>query len=303
MIALFEQARRQDARQCPPAVQTRSEHFAIGEAAGGDWPRSRQACGLHATLGPGVDWRSRSCGSGRQMRGVDQRPSPGARGLPERGAAAFAPTPRRSTPRDGWRELLHHGHAITDGPCHARSSTAGPAKEDAQGRGGGEWPSRPPRTVLPGARHLDFLRSTQRCIMAPRISGFWPVGFIWNSLDSLVRNEPFQWVTSDLGPILFFGGPCPPNARHNGPPSIRRLTALKRLAGRKGPGVPGIMAVDIARSDRGIGIRLAPPSLFGKEMLIWRHFIQEFQRGSLCRLGRRMHVFLTNSRARRQFGA
>ena len=41
---------------------------------------------------------------------------------------------------------------------------------------------------------------------------FRPVGFVWNSLDSLVRNEPFQWVTSDLGPILFFGGPVPPRS-------------------------------------------------------------------------------------------
>ncbi len=36
------------------------------------------------------------------------------------------------------------------------------------------------------------------------------------------------------------------------------------------------MAVDIARSDRGIGIRLTPSSLFGKELSIGRHFIQKF---------------------------
>ena len=33
----------------------------------------------------------------------------------------------------------------------------------------------------------------------PRVSG---VGLIWNSLDSLVRNEPFQWVTATLGPFV-----------------------------------------------------------------------------------------------------
>ncbi len=60
------------------------------------------------------------------------------------------------------------------------------------------------------ARHLDFLRPTRACIGAPQIPGFCPVGIVWNSLDSLVRNEPFQWVTRDPGPILFFGGPFPP---------------------------------------------------------------------------------------------
>ncbi len=33
-----------------------------------------------------------------------------------------------------------------------------------------------------------------------RFSG---VGLSWISLDSLVRNEPFQWVTSDPGRLLF----------------------------------------------------------------------------------------------------
>jgi hypothetical protein len=38
--------------------------------------------------------------------------------------------------------------------------------------------------------------------------------------------------------------------RRRRPSSIRGSTALKRLAGRKRPGAPGIMAVDIAKSDR-----------------------------------------------------
>ncbi len=63
--------------------------------------------------------------------------------------------------------------------------------------------SQTPARVPSKPKHLDFLRSPRACIGAPRIRGFCPVGFVWNSLDSLVRNEPFQWVTSDPGRILF----------------------------------------------------------------------------------------------------
>ncbi len=66
---------------------------------------------------------------------------------------------------------------------------------------------------FPPARDLDFLRPTQSEHGAPRISGFWTVGFVWNSLDSLVRNEPFQWVTSDPRPIFNSRGPFPRNGR------------------------------------------------------------------------------------------
>ncbi len=59
------------------------------------------------------------------------------------------------------------------------------------------------------ASHFDFLRPTRACIGAPRIPGFCLVGFVWNSLDSLVRNEPFQWVTRDPGPIFNSLGPSP----------------------------------------------------------------------------------------------
>ena len=55
------------------------------------------------------------------------------------------------------------------------------------------------------------------------------VGFIWNSLDSLVRNELFQWVTATLGPFLFLRGVPLPHLRRKGrPASTRRSTALKR---------------------------------------------------------------------------
>ena len=123
--------------------------------------------------------------------------------------------------RRAGRELLHHDHAIIDGPCHARLVTlahreAGLPKRTPNGAAAGKGPVGH-RERSSRARHLDFLRSTQRCIRAPRIPGFWPVAFPWNSLDSLVRNEPFQWVTSDLGPILFFARPFPENMRRKGP--------------------------------------------------------------------------------------
>ena len=148
-------------------------------------------------------------------------------------------------------------------------SVASPADEN---------PTRYSRTA-PGARYLDFLSSPRACIRAPRISGFWTVGFIWNSLESLVRNEPFQWVTSDPGPILFFARPLPERIRRKRrPSSIRRSTALNRLAGRKRPGKPGMMAVDIARVRSGIAIKVTPSSLFCKELSIWRHFMQRLRR-------------------------
>ncbi len=123
------------------------------------------------------------------------------------------------------------------------------------------------RAVSSGARHLDFLRPTRACIGAPRIPGFCPVGLVWNSLDSLVRNEPFQWVTRDPGANFIFQGALSPGRRRKGRPlSIRRSTTLNLLAGRKRLGRPGMMAVDIARVRSGIGIKLTPSSLFGKKL-------------------------------------
>ena len=74
-------------------------------------------------------------------------------------------------------------------------------------RGRPAWKAGPPAGSSSAARDIWISSGSSRpCIVAPRISGFQRVGFIWNSLDFLVRNEPFQWVTGDPGPI-FFGGP------------------------------------------------------------------------------------------------
>ena len=55
-----------------------------------------------------------------------------------------------------------------------------------------------------GARNLDFLRPPQPCIRAPRIPGFWRVGFPWNSLDSLVRNRAFSMGYERPQPVFLF---------------------------------------------------------------------------------------------------
>src|SRR5208283_1211698 len=58
-----------------------------------------------------------------------------------------------------------------------------------------------------GVRHLDFLRRARGGVTAPQILGFRTFGFPWNSLDSLDRNEPFQWVTRIRGNRgRFWGG-------------------------------------------------------------------------------------------------
>ncbi len=113
---------------------------------------------------------------------------------------------------------------------------------------------------------------------------FLAVGIIWNSLDSLVRNGPFQWVTGRPGPNLFSSRPFPARTRQQGrPSSIRRSTALNLLAGRKGLARSWIMAVDIARVRLGIGNRLTSPSLFGKKLSTGRHFIQNREALARCR--------------------
>ena len=125
-------------------------------------------------------------------------------------------------------------------PGGAGGATKGTAKQFVSFRG------------LPPAQDIwisSGLRS--RSIGAPRISGFWTVGFVWNSLDSLVRNEPFQWVTRDPGAIFNSCGPFPRSrTRRPGRPSIRRSTALNPLAQRKPPGAPESWRSTSQGSDR-----------------------------------------------------
>ena len=63
------------------------------------------------------------------------------------------------------------------------------------------------RSGAAGAQHLDFLRPTQLDPVAPQLKRFSGVRLIWISLDSLVRNGTFQWVTADPGPFYFHAGP------------------------------------------------------------------------------------------------
>ena len=89
-----------------------------------------------------------------------------------------------------------------------------------------------------GAINLDFLRSTRGRSGAPRIAGFWTVVFPWNSLDSLVRNEPFQWVASEAGRFFILGGRLSPSLRRKGrQASVRRSAGFARdHGGRRGGG-------------------------------------------------------------------
>ena len=137
-----------------------------------------------------------------------------------------------------------------------------------------------------GPRHLDFLRPTRPCISAPQIPGFWTVGFIWNSLESLVRNEPFQWDTGDPGAIVFMRGVLPPGKRPPSAPSasIRSSAAPMRLGKRKRPGAPEIMAVGIETIRSGIRVRLRQFSLFCKELSIPYHFMKITTRQSFLRI-------------------
>ena len=86
----------------------------------------------------------------------------------------------------------------------------------------------------PSARDI-WISSGLRSRAAPlrKNPAFSTVGFVWNSLDSLVRNEPFQWVTRDPRPIFNSCGPFPSSGsarprRH----SIRRSTALNPAPSR-----------------------------------------------------------------------
>ncbi len=89
------------------------------------------------------------------------------------------------------------------------------------------------RAVPAGARDLDFLRSTQRCIRAPRIPAFrrldlFGIPWILSSEMSL-----FNGLQATRGQINLLGGPFPAGGCKRGPSSTRRSSALKLLAGRK----------------------------------------------------------------------
>ena len=129
--------------------------------------------------------------------------------------------------------LLGRGALGPARPLPAPLLAGGPGERRADGASQAARDVRPGR---PGARHLDFLRSPRGSAGAPRIPGFWTVGLSWNSLDSLVRNEPFQWVTRDPGPFLFSGALSLNRRRKGRSSSIRRSTAPKapRRAERAG---------------------------------------------------------------------
>ncbi len=131
------------------------------------------------------------------------------------------------------------------------------------------------RLVPSSPRHLDFLRPPQLEHQAPRISGFWTVGFVWNSLDSLVRNEPSQGVTRDPRPIFNSRGPFASirsarPRRH----SIQRSTTLEPRQA-KTAGRAGIMAIDIGRA--GLGHWDQPNAVFAfwQEIVDWAPLCQK----------------------------
>ena len=101
-------------------------------------------------------------------------------------------------------------------------------------------------------RHLDFLRSPQLCIRAPRISAFrrldlFGIPWILSSEMSLFNGLRATW-----GRFYFRAALPRAHASQKGrPPSIRRSAAPKHLAGQKRPGAQKIMAVDRAKGPSG----------------------------------------------------
>ncbi len=97
-----------------------------------------------------------------------------------------------------------------------------------------------------GARHLDFLSPPRGRAGAPRISGFRTFGFSW-ILSSEI--SLFNGLHATQGRFFRQAALSRSMFRKGQPASIRRPTALKRLAGRKRRVKVGIMAADIARFD------------------------------------------------------
>jgi hypothetical protein len=83
--------------------------------------------------------------------------------------------------------------------------------------GEGFAPSRrPPRRRL--STWFGFSWNGPFCLRKPQLLG---VGFPWISLDSLVRNDRYQWVTRDFRPKFFPRAFVAWKSRRNGDPTIR----------------------------------------------------------------------------------
>ena len=76
-----------------------------------------------------------------------------------------------------------------------------------------------------GARHLDFLSPPRGQAAVPRIPGRRTFGFPWFSLDSLVRNKPFQRLARDGASFFFVEGALPVQAATVGPARRRSASA------------------------------------------------------------------------------
>ncbi len=172
-------------------------------------------------------------------------------------------------------KLQGSAHGCDDRAAAAAISRQESVQSDAIGLGGPR--GRPEGGALKRRRSLwrEIFGFPQAYAAGPRSSAtmrFSRVGLIWISLDSLVRNELFQWVTGDPGPFLFFGGPFSgASVGKRRPGSLRRSRAepARRMQDIEEAGI--IMAVDIVNARSRIGIRLTPLSLFGKKLSIGRH--------------------------------
>ena len=95
------------------------------------------------------------------------------------------------------------------------------------------------RLVPSSPRHLDFLRPPQLEHRAPRISGFWTVGFVWNSLDSLSEMSLLNGLQAIPGPFLIHAALSPQSGAQD--PAVIRSKGRPRSnpAKQKPLGAPG----------------------------------------------------------------
>ena len=139
--------------------------------------------------------------------------------------------------------------------------------------------------VLFGARHLDFLRSTQRCIRAPQISGFWRLELFGIPWILSFEMGLFNGLRATRGQFYFHHGPFLGDAS-KGPavidPKVDRAE-LPRRAERLGALMS--MAVDIVKGPIGHWEQTNAVFSFWQEIVDLAPVLQNFGARSRGRRG------------------
>ncbi len=83
----------------------------------------------------------------------------------------------------------------------------------------------------------------------------------------------FNGLHATPGPFLIHAAPSPLNQERKTRPSFDpKVGRAETPRQAETAGRAGIMAIDIARAEPGIGMKLTPPSLFGKKLSTQRSF-------------------------------